>query len=597
MFSLFFYRIFLSYNHSFKSKNFRTVSMRASRFLFATLRETPNDAEVISHQLMLRAGMIRKLASGLYTWLPMGVRVLNKVEAIVREEMNRAGSLETLMPVTQPASLWEESGRYVQYGPELLRFKDRHSNDFVLGPTHEEVITDLARNELKSYKQLPMNFYQIQTKFRDEIRPRFGVMRSREFIMKDAYSFHVDQASLQETYDVMYDTYCRIFSRLGLNFRPVQADTGSIGGSGSHEFHVLASSGEDDIAFSTESDYAANVEMAEAVLAGERAAPSQDLKIVDTPNQKTIADVSAFLNTDPAQSVKALLVQGIADEKGHVPVIALFLRGDHELNEIKAEKHPLIAAPLTFATDVQLNTLGLTAGFCGPQGLVEKGLTVIVDRAASVLSDFVAGANEVDKHATGINWERDATFTEVFDLRNVVEGDPSPDGQGTILIKRGIEVGHIFQLGTKYSEALGCKVLGDDGKPLVVTMGCYGIGVTRVVASAIEQNFDEKGIIWPSAIAPFEVAIVPMNAQKSPRTLEAAEALYAELQAAGYDVLLDDRNERPGVKFSDLELTGIPHRIVIGEKGLDAGTFEYKGRRDAESVNLSKDELLAKLVK
>lgn len=571
--------------------------MRASRFLFATLRETPNDAEVISHQLMLRAGMIRKLASGLYTWLPMGVRVLNKVEAIVREEMNRAGSLETLMPVTQPASLWEESGRYVQYGPELLRFKDRHSNDFVLGPTHEEVITDLARNELKSYKQLPMNFYQIQTKFRDEIRPRFGVMRSREFIMKDAYSFHVDQASLQETYDVMYDTYCRIFSRLGLNFRPVQADTGSIGGSGSHEFHVLASSGEDDIAFSTESDYAANVEMAEAVLTGERAAPTQDLKIVDTPNQKTIADVSAFLNTDPAQSVKALLVQGIADEKGHVPVIALFLRGDHELNEIKAEKHPLIATPLTFATDAQLSALDLTAGFCGPQGLVDKGLTVIVDRAASVLSDFVAGANEVDKHATGINWERDATFTEVFDLRNVVEGDPSPDGQGTILIKRGIEVGHIFQLGTKYSEALGCKVLGDDGKPLVVTMGCYGIGVTRVVASAIEQNFDEKGIIWPSAIAPFEVAIVPMNAQKSPRTLEAAEALYAELQAAGYDVLLDDRNERPGVKFSDLELTGIPHRIVIGEKGLDAGTFEYKGRTDAESVNLSKDELLAKLVK
>jgi len=571
--------------------------MRASRFLFATLRETPNDAEVISHQLMLRAGMIRKLASGLYTWLPMGVRVLNKVEAIVREEMNRAGSLETLMPVTQPASLWEESGRYVQYGPELLRFKDRHSNDFVLGPTHEEVITDLARNELKSYKQLPMNFYQIQTKFRDEIRPRFGVMRSREFIMKDAYSFHVDQASLQETYDVMYDTYCRIFTRLGLNFRPVQADTGSIGGSGSHEFHVLASSGEDDIAFSTKSDYAANVEMAEAVLTGERAAPTQDLKIVDTPNQKTIADVSAFLNTDPAQSVKALLVQGIADEEGHVPVIALFLRGDHELNEIKAEKHPLIAAPLTFATDTQLNALGLTAGFCGPQGLVEKGLTVIVDRAASGLSDFVAGANEVDKHATGINWDRDATFTEVFDLRNVVEGDPSPDGQGTILIKRGIEVGHIFQLGTKYSEALGCKVLGDDGKPLVVRMGWYGIGVSRVVASAIEQNFDEKGIIWPSGIAPFEVAIVPMNAQKSPRTLEAAEALYAELQAAGYDVLLDDRNERPGVKFSDLELTGIPHRIVIGEKGLDAGTFEYKGRTDAESVNLSKDELLAKLVK
>lgn len=569
--------------------------MRASRFLFATLRETPNDAEVISHQLMLRAGMIRKLASGLYTWLPMGVRVLNKVEAIVREEMNRAGALETFMPVTQPASLWEESGRYVQYGPELLRFKDRHDNSFVLGPTHEEVITDLARNELKSYKQLPINFYQIQTKFRDEIRPRFGVMRSREFIMKDAYSFHTNQASLQETYDVMYDTYCRIFSRLGLDFRPVQADTGSIGGSGSHEFHVLASSGEDDIAFSTESDYAANIEMAEAILVGERAAATQELNIVETPNQKTIADVSAFLGTNSNQSVKALLVQGVADESGQIPVIALFLRGDHELNEIKAEKHPQIAAPLTFATDAQIAALGLTAGFVGPQGLVEKGITVIVDRAASVLSDFVAGANQVDQHATGVNWERDAQYTEVYDLRNVVEGDPSPDGKGTLQIKRGIEVGHIFQLGTKYSEALGCKVLGEDGKPFTVTMGCYGIGVTRVVASAIEQNFDDKGIIWPAAIAPFEIAIVPMNAHKSPRTLEAAEALYAELQDAGYDVLLDDRNERPGVKFSDLELTGIPHRIVIGEKGLDAGTFEYKGRRDAESSNLTKEELLIKI--
>ena len=571
--------------------------MRASRFLFATLRETPNDAEVISHQLMLRAGMIRKLASGLYTWLPMGVRVLNKVEAIIHEEMNRAGSLEVLMPVTQPASLWEESGRFVQYGPELLRFKDRHNNDFVLGPTHEEVITDLARNELKSYKQLPANFYQVQTKFRDEIRPRFGVMRSREFIMKDAYSFHIDQDSLQETYDTMYDAYCRIFSRLGLDFRPVQADTGSIGGSGSHEFHVLASSGEDDIAFSTESDYAANVEMAEAVLVGERAAPTQELKLVDTPNQKTIADVSTFLNTDTKASVKALLVQGVADENGNVPVVALFLRGDHELNEIKAEKHAAIAAPLTFATEEQIAALGLTTGFIGPQGLVEKGLTVIVDRAASVLSDFIAGANQADKHATGVNWERDAQYTEVYDLRNVVEGDVSPDGKGTLQIKRGIEVGHIFQLGKKYSEALGCKVLGKDGKPTVVTMGCYGIGVTRVVASAIEQNFDDKGIIWPLAIAPFEVAIVPMNAHKSPRTLEAAESLYAELQAAGYDVILDDRDERPGVKFSDLELNGIPHRIVIGEKGLDAGTFEYKGRTDAESVNISKEELLAKIAK
>ena len=570
--------------------------MRASRFLFATLRETPSDAEVISHQLMLRAGMIRKLASGLYTWLPMGVRVLNKVEAIVREEMDRAGSLQVLMPVTQPASLWEESGRYVEYGAELLRFKDRHNNPFVLGPTHEEVITDMARNELKSYKQLPANFYQVQTKFRDEVRPRFGVMRSREFIMKDAYSFHVDQDSLQETYDVMYEAYCRIFTRLGLDFRPVQADTGSIGGSGSHEFHVLASSGEDDIAFSTESDYAANIEMAEAILVGERAAPTQELKTVETPNQKTIADVSAFLNTEAKDSVKALLVQGVAQEEGQkAPVVALFLRGDHELNEIKAEKHAKIASPLTFATEEQMAEYGLTAGFIGPQGLVEKGLTVIVDRAASVLSDFVAGANEADKHATGVNWERDAQFTEVYDLRNVVEGDPSPDGQGTLQIKRGIEVGHIFQLGQKYSEALGCKVLGKDGKPFTVTMGCYGIGVTRVVASAIEQHYDDKGIIWPATIAPFQVAIVPMKAHKSPRTLEAAESLYAELQAAGYDVLLDDRDERPGVKFSDLEINGIPHRIVIGEKGLDAGTFEYKGRTDAESINISKEKVLAKI--
>ncbi|GAA5015350.1 proline--tRNA ligase [Acinetobacter puyangensis] len=569
--------------------------MRASRFLFATLRETPNDAEVISHQLMLRAGMIRKLASGLYTWLPMGVRVLNKVEAIIREEMNRSGALEVFMPVTQPASLWEESGRFEQYGPELLRFKDRHGNPFVLGPTHEEVITDLARNELKSYKQLPMNFYQIQTKFRDEVRPRFGVMRSREFVMKDAYSFHIDQASLQETYDVMYQTYCNIFNRLGLDFRPVQADTGSIGGSGSHEFQVLADSGEDDVVFSTESDYAANIEKAEALFVGERAAPTQALTIVDTPNQKTIADVCQFLNADPKQSVKALLVQGIADEQGNTPVIALFLRGDHELNEIKAEHHPLVAAPLTFATDEQLQTLDLNAGFIGPQGLVEKNIPVIVDRAASVLSDFIAGANNKDQHATGVNWERDALFTEVYDLRNVVEGDLSPDGKGTLQIKRGIEVGHIFQLGQKYSEALGCTVLGEDGKPLTVTMGCYGIGVTRVVAAAIEQNYDEKGIIFPQTIAPFEIAIVPMNAHKSPATLQAAEELYAELSAKGFDVLLDDRNERPGVKFSDLELTGIPHRIVIGDKGLAAGTFEYKGRRDAESVNLSKDELFEKL--
>lgn len=571
--------------------------MRASRFLFATLRETPNDAEVISHQLMLRAGMIRKLASGLYTWLPMGVRVLNKVEAIIREEMNASGALEVFMPVTQPASLWQESGRYVQYGPELLRIQDRHKNPFVLGPTHEEVITDLARNELKSYKQLPLNFYQIQTKFRDEIRPRFGVMRSREFIMKDAYSFHVDQASLQKTYDLMYQTYSNIFNRLGLDFRPVQADTGSIGGSGSHEFHVLANSGEDDVVFSTESDFAANVEKAEAILVGERAEPTQDLQVIETPNTKTIDALCELLRIDAKQTLKAVLVQGaVSDEQavenGNSPLIAIFLRGDHELNEIKAENHPLIASPLTFATEEQLKSVGLPAGSVGPQGLVEKGITVLVDRAASVLSDFVTGANIADQHVQGTNWERDATYSEVADLRNVVDGDPSPDGKGVLQIRRGIEVGHIFQLGQKYSEALGCKVLGEDGKPQTVTMGCYGIGVTRVVAAAIEQNHDEKGIIWPKALAPFDIAIVPMNAHKSPRTVEAAEYLYQELQALGFDVLLDDRNERPGVKFSDLELTGIPHRIVIGEKGLDAGTFEYKGRRDSESQDLSKETLL-----
>lgn len=565
--------------------------MRASRLLFATLRETPGDAEVISHQLMLRAGMIRKLASGLYTWLPTGVRVLNKVAAIVRDEMNK-NAMEVLMPVTQPMELWEESGRAQAYGPELLRFSDRHGRPFVLGPTHEEVITDIARQELKSYKQLPVNFYQIQTKFRDEIRPRFGVMRSREFIMKDAYSFHANQASLEETYQVMYDTYCNIFTRLGLNFRPVQADTGSIGGTGSHEFHVLADSGEDDIAFSTESDFAANVEMAEAVLVGTRPAPSQTVEIVNTPNVKTIEDVAAFFNIDAKQTVKTLLVNGVADEDGKYGLIALVLRGDHELNDIKAEKLEQVASPLTFASEDNVKALGLEVGSIGPQGLT---IPVIVDRAASVLADFVAGANQAGKHATGLNWERDAQPSLVADIRNVVDGDPSPDGKGILNIKRGIEVGHIFQLGQKYSEALNCKVLGEDGKPLTVTMGCYGIGVTRVVAAAIEQNYDEKGIMLPQAIAPFEVAIVPMNQAKSPRAVDAAESLYQELLAAAFDVLLDDRNERPGVKFSDLELIGVPHRIVVSERGLDAGTFEYKGRRDTEARELSKDELLAVL--
>lgn len=566
--------------------------MRASRFLFATLRESPADAEVISHQLMLRAGMIRKLASGLYTWLPMGVRVLHKVEAIVREEMNKS-ALEVYMPVVQPIELWQESGREQGYGPELLRFKDRHERPFVLGPTHEEVITDLARHELKSYKQLPLNFYQIQTKFRDETRPRFGVMRSREFIMKDAYSFHATRDSLAETYQVMYDTYTRIFTRLGLDFRAVQADTGSIGGFASHEFHVLAKSGEDNIAFSNASSYAANVEMAEAVLVGERAEPCQPLQVVETPTQKTIAEVCGLLNISANQTVKTLIVRGVADEHGKYALVALVLRGDHSLNDIKAEKLPEVANPLFLATEQEvLATLGVEIGSIGPQDL---SITVLVDRAASVLSDFVAGANQTGKHVTGLNWLRDAQISQVVDIRNVVEGDPSPDGHGTLTIKRGIEVGHIFQLGQKYSQALGCKVLGEDGKPITVTMGCYGIGITRVVAAAIEQNHDQSGIIWPMSLAPFHVAVVPMNAAKSPRAVQAAKELYAELQALGFDVLLDDRNERPGVKFADLELTGIPHRIVVGERGLDAGTFEYRGRRDSEARELSKAELLALL--
>lgn len=566
--------------------------MRASRFLFATLRESPADAEVISHQLMLRAGMIRKLASGLYTWLPLGVRVLHKVEAIVREEMNKS-ALEVYMPIVQPIELWQESGREQGYGPELLRFKDRHERPFVLGPTHEEVITDLARHELKSYKQLPINFYQIQTKFRDEIRPRFGVMRSREFIMKDAYSFHATRESLAETYQVMYHTYTRIFTRLGLDFRAVQADTGSIGGFASHEFHVLAKSGEDNIAFSNASSYAANVEMAEAVLVGERAAPRQPRQVVDTPTQKTIAEVCALLNINAQHTVKTLIVRGTADEHGKYALVALVLRGDHSLNDIKAEKLSEVANPLVLATEQEvLATLGVEIGSIGPQDL---NITVLVDRAASVLSDFVAGANQTGKHVTGLNWLRDAHIGQVVDIRNVVEGDPSPDGQGTLTIKRGIEVGHIFQLGQKYSQALSCKVLGEDGKPITVTMGCYGIGITRVVAAAIEQNYDQSGIIWPMSLAPFQVAIVPMNAAKSPRAVQAAEELYTELQQLGFDVLLDDRNERPGVKFADLELTGIPHRIVVGERGLDAGTFEYRGRRDSEARELSKAELLALL--
>ncbi|MBB5186954.1 prolyl-tRNA synthetase [Zhongshania antarctica] len=565
--------------------------MRASQFLIATIKETPADAEVISHQLMLRAGMIRKLATGLYTWLPMGLRVLRKVEAIIREEMDNSGAMEVLMPVAQPAELWQESGRWEQYGAELLRFNDRHGRDFCLGPTHEEVITDLIRNEIKSYKQLPATFYQVQTKFRDEIRPRFGVMRSREFIMKDAYSFHNDQESLQATYDVMHAAYSRIFTRLGLDFRPVIADTGSIGGSGSHEFHVLASSGEDDIAFSDTSDYAANVEMAEAIApAGERPTPNQTMARVATPNTHTIGEVSALLKLNAEQILKTLIVYGEEDENGKQDLIALVVRGDHQLNEIKAEKIAGVASPLTFASEEDIvATLGCKPGSIGPAGL---NIRVIADRSAAHSSDFVCGANEDGFHLTGSNWDRDAAFTETADIRNVVEGDPSPDGQGSLLIKRGIEVGHIFQLGTKYSEALNASVLNENGKDQVMTMGCYGIGVTRVVASAIEQNNDDKGILWPASIAPFEIAIVPLNMQKSERVREHAENLYDTLRGLGYDVLLDDRNERPGVKFADMELIGIPHRIVIGDRGLDNGMLEYKNRRAADNEDIAIDDVV-----
>ncbi|MDX1754826.1 MAG: proline--tRNA ligase [Marinobacter sp.] len=570
--------------------------MRASRYLIATLKETPADAEVISHQLMLRAGMIRKLAAGLYTWLPMGLRVLRKVERIVREEMDKSGAQEVLMPAVQPAELWQESGRWEQYGGELLRLNDRHGRDFCFGPTHEEVITDLIRNEIKSYKELPANFYQIQTKFRDERRPRFGVMRAREFLMKDAYSFHLNQASLDETYQVMHRTYCAIFDRLGLDYRPVQADSGSIGGSSSHEFHVLASSGEDDIVFSTDSNYAANIEKAEAMApSGERPAPSQQMTEVATPDQRTIDAVAEFLSIDAAQTVKTLLVKAEAEEEGaDGGLVALILRGDHTLNEIKAEKLAGVAEPLTMATDEEVEqTIGCKPGSIGPVGL---SIPVIVDRSAAHLADFVCGANKEGYHLTGVNWERDASLPRVEDLRNVVEGDASPDGKGTLEIRRGIEVGHIFKLGNKYSRAMNATVLDENGKTAIVEMGCYGIGVSRIVAASIEQNNDDKGIIWPDAIAPFEVAIVTLNAHKSPAVMEAAEALYDQLRQAGYDVLLDDRNERPGVKFADMELIGIPHRVVVSDRGLAAGTLEYKGRTDADRQDIPVEEALPFLI-
>ncbi|KFI11434.1 proline--tRNA ligase [Vibrio sp. B183] len=563
--------------------------MRTSNYLLSTLKETPNDAEVVSHQLMLRAGMIRKLASGLYTWLPTGLRVLRKVENIVRQEIDNAGAVETLMPVVQPFELWEETGRSEKMGPELLRFTDRHTRPFVLSPTAEEVITSLVRNEVSSYKQLPLNLYQIQTKFRDERRPRFGVMRAREFCMMDAYSFDIDKEGLQKSYDAMHDAYCKAFDRMGLEYRPVLADSGAIGGSGSQEFHVLAESGEDLIAFSTESDYAANIEKAEALaLADEAAAPTQEMELVDTPNAKTIAELVEQHSLAVEKTVKTLFVK--ASDEVEADLIALIIRGDHELNEVKAENLPQVAAPLEMATEEEIRGLiGAGPGSLGPVGLE---LPFIVDRSVAVMSDFGAGANIDGKHYFGINWGRDVELSQVEDLRNVVEGDPSPCGKGTIALKRGIEVGHIFQLGNVYSQAMNCGVLGPDGKNVILEMGCYGIGVSRVVASAIEQNHDKYGIIWPDALAPFQVAIVPMNMHKSEEVKEAAEKLYAELTAMGIEVLFDDRKERPGVMFSDMELIGIPHTIVIGDRSMKEGNFEYKNRRTGDKTPVAMADIV-----
>ena len=554
--------------------------MLFSRLLIPTLKETPAEAEAASHILLFRAGMIRKLASGIYDYLPLGLRVLRKVENIVREEMNRAGAQEVLLPAVQPAELWQESGRWQVYGKELLRFKDRHGRDCCFGPTHEEVITDLVRREVHSYRQLPLNLYQIQVKFRDEIRPRFGVMRAREFLMKDAYSFHIDEASLDETYWEMYEVYSRIFERAGLKFRAVRADSGAIGGSQSHEFHVLADSGEDEIAFSTGSEFAANVELAEAVApGGEAPGPTQELRLVDTPDAHTINELVDQFEVPIEKTVKTLVVE--ASEESGSGFVALLVRGDHTLNEFKAVRLAQVANPLRFATDEEIRAAtGAGPGSLGP---VNLKIPCIADRSVAVMSDFTAGANQDDKHYFGVNWGRDVELPALTDLRNVVEGDPSPDGNGTIQLARGIEVGHIFQLGTKYSESMHAVVLGEDGKSHLMPMGCYGIGVSRIVAAAIEQNHDEKGICWPEPIAPFQVAILPMNAKKSHRVREAAERLYKELCSAGIEVLLDDRNVRPGVMFNDMELIGIPHRVVVGERGLDEGVLEYRKRTDAEN--------------
>ena len=564
--------------------------MRWSRYPVNTTKETPAEAEVVSHQLMLRAGLIRRLAAGIYTWTPFGLRVVRKVEGIIREEMDRAGALEVLMPAVQPAELWQESGRWEQYGSELLRLKDRHQRDFVIGPTHEEVITDLARRELKSYRQLPVNFYQIQVKFRDEIRPRFGVMRGREFIMKDAYSFHATPESLQEGYDAMRAAYIRMFTRMGLDFRPVKADTGSIGGTGSEEFQVLADSGEDAIAVSDGADhYAANLELAPTFPSdAARPAPGAALAEIATPGQRTIADLAAFLGVPSTQTLKLLMVDGA--EGG---VVALLLRGDHELNAIKAQKLPGVASPLRMAArETVVAATGCEPGYLGPRGL---SCLVYADHAALALVDFVCGANRLDMHLTGVNWGRDLPEPTPADLRNVVPGDPSPGGDGHLTLRRGIEVGHIFQLGRKYSEAMQASVLDEAGKPVTMYMGCYGIGVTRIVAAAVEQNNDAAGICWPEPLAPFSVVVVPLNAGKSPRVAAAAEQLYADLQAIGLEVLLDDRDARPGVKFADAELLGIPHRIVVSDRGLDAGRLEYRHRRASANEDWPADEVVERV--
>ncbi|VXC42774.1 prolyl-tRNA synthetase [Burkholderia sp. 8Y] len=563
--------------------------MKASRFFIGTLKEAPADAEIVSHKLMMRAGMIRRVAGGIYDYLPIGLRSIRKVEAIVREEMNRAGALELLMPAVQPAELWQESGRWEQYGPELLRIKDRHERDFVVGPTHEEVVTDIARREIKSYRQLPVNFYQIQTKFRDEIRPRFGVMRGREFIMKDAYSFDKDVAGLAESYRKMYDAYVRIFTRIGLEFRAVAADNGSIGGSGSHEFHVIAETGEDDIAYCPSSDFAANVEAADALpLIAARAAPAEEMKKTPTPGMAKCEAVAEFLNIPLERTIKSIILA--TDNEGAEPTIwLLMLRGDHSLNDIKVSKLPGLKG-YRFATEAEIvEWFGTPPGYLGPIG-TKKPVRVIADRTVANMSDFVVGTNEADYHTTGVNWGRDLPEPDVADIRNVVAGDPSPDGRGTLEICRGIEVGHVFQLGTKYSDSMGATFLDENGKPAPMQMGCYGIGVTRVLGAAIEQNFDDKGIIWPEAIAPFEVVICPMGYDRSDAVREQADKLYATLQDAGIDVILDDRGERPGVMFADWELIGVPHRIVIGDRGLKEGKLEYQARRDAEATLLPVEE-------